>query len=102
MNETGQKAPSDGFRERLLDAMLEIAAETGWTEAALARAAHTLKGSVGILSDEGPTATVRRIEMAARAVDWSVARTEFPKLKHELGELRLVLTALLESPPQQR
>jgi ubiquinone biosynthesis protein COQ9 len=32
-------APSDLFRERLLDAMLEIASETGWTEAGLARAA---------------------------------------------------------------
>ena len=32
-------APSDLFRERLLDAMLEIAPETGWTDAGLARAA---------------------------------------------------------------
>ncbi len=32
-------APSDQFREQLLDAMLGIAAETGWTEAAIVRAA---------------------------------------------------------------
>ena len=34
-----EAAPSDLFRERLLDAMLEIAPESGWTEAGLARAA---------------------------------------------------------------
>lgn len=32
-------APSDGFRERLLDAMLLVAAEKGWTPAALDTAA---------------------------------------------------------------
>jgi HPt (histidine-containing phosphotransfer) domain-containing protein len=65
----------------------------------LARAAHTLKGAVGILCDEGPTATVRRIEMAARAEDWSVARLEYPKLKDELAALRAVLQPLLEQRP---
>ena len=33
-----QDAPSDGFRERILDAMLEIAPESGWTDTSFAAA----------------------------------------------------------------
>jgi ubiquinone biosynthesis protein COQ9 len=40
MTDPGSTAPSDGFRERLLDAMLEIAPDTGWTELSLGRAAE--------------------------------------------------------------
>jgi ubiquinone biosynthesis protein COQ9 len=40
MTETGATAPSDAFRERLLDAILEIAPESGWTELSLGRAAE--------------------------------------------------------------
>jgi ubiquinone biosynthesis protein COQ9 len=39
MTAPSETAPSDQFRERLLDAMLEIAAESGWTMAAMDRAA---------------------------------------------------------------
>src|SRR5690606_8423923 len=47
MAETASTAPSDAFRERLLDAMLEIAAETGWTELSLGRAAERAGLSAG-------------------------------------------------------
>jgi ubiquinone biosynthesis protein COQ9 len=40
MSDQGSTAPSDRFRERLLDAMLEIAPDSGWTEAAMAKAAE--------------------------------------------------------------
>jgi ubiquinone biosynthesis protein COQ9 len=40
MDNPGSTAPSDAFRERLLDVMLEIAPETGWTELSLGRAAE--------------------------------------------------------------
>ncbi len=39
MNAPSETAPSDQFLERLLDAMLEIAPESGWTMAAMDRAA---------------------------------------------------------------
>src|SRR5450432_2836021 len=40
MTEKSENAvPSDGFRDRLLDAMLGLAAEKGWTQAALEAAA---------------------------------------------------------------
>jgi ubiquinone biosynthesis protein COQ9 len=48
MAQTGD-APSDLFRERLLDAMLELAPETGWTQAGIDRAgekAGLTKGQV--------------------------------------------------------
>ncbi len=42
MSDTESKdgAPSDRFRDQLLDALLELAPETGWTQAGLARAAQ--------------------------------------------------------------
>ena len=38
MSDPGHTAPSDAFRDRLLDAMLSLAAETGWNEAGLHKA----------------------------------------------------------------
>ncbi len=40
-------APSDLYRDRLLDAMLAVAAETGWTQAGLERAAKVAGLSMG-------------------------------------------------------
>lgn len=53
-----EAAPSDQFRERLLDAMLEIAAESGWTMAALDRAAQKAglsEGQVLLATPHGVT-----------------------------------------------
>ena len=40
-------APSEGYRERLLDAMLAVAAETGWTQSGLEAAAAKAGLSLG-------------------------------------------------------
>jgi ubiquinone biosynthesis protein COQ9 len=48
MTEAPETAPSDQFRERLLDAMLELAPETGWTMAGMDR------GGQGCRADRRP------------------------------------------------
>lgn len=58
MTEASETAPSDQFRERLLDAMLEIAPETGWTMAAMDRAAQKAglsEGQVLLATPHGVT-----------------------------------------------
>ena len=53
-----EAAPSDVFREKLLDSMLEIAPEAGWTHAALARAgekAGLTEGQVHLATPHGVT-----------------------------------------------
>ena len=44
-----KQAPSDANREKLLDAMLEVAAEQGWTQGALEAAAEKAGLSEGEL-----------------------------------------------------
>ncbi|HVY89731.1 MAG TPA: COQ9 family protein [Hyphomonadaceae bacterium] len=72
-------APSDQFREQLLDAMLEIAAETGWTDAGLARAAD----KAGLTDGQVQLATPNGISdlldaLAARAARGAAARLGQP------------------------
>jgi ubiquinone biosynthesis protein COQ9 len=85
MNETGQSAPSDGFRERLLDAMLEIAAETGWTEAGLARAAEKAGLTAGQVQLATPNGVSDLLEAlgarAGRAAEARLAQPDISSMK---------------------
>jgi ubiquinone biosynthesis protein COQ9 len=81
MTDTGPTAPSDQFREQLLDAMLAIAAETGWTLAALDRAAEKAglsKGQV-LLACPGGVADLLDA-LGARAAKAAEARLAQPDI----------------------
>ena len=66
---------------------------------ALARAAHTLKGSVSVLCDNGPTTVVRELEVAARGGHLEQAAAIYEELDIELGRLRQNLSALVAPVP---
>src|SRR5262249_1991135 len=83
MTETSSSsgAPSDQFREQLLDAMLEIAPETGWTDAGLARAA----ARAGLTDGQVQLATPNGISdlldaLGARAAGAASARLALPDI----------------------
>jgi two-component system, sensor histidine kinase and response regulator len=61
----------------------------------LARAAHTLKGSVSVLSENGPTLVVRQLESAARAGDLARAAALYTDLERQMERLRENLTDLV-------
>lgn len=65
--------------------------------AALGRAAHTLKGAVSVLCDNGPTPMVRDLEAAARTGSFTEADAIYGELGGEMERLRLDLTALVAS-----
>ncbi|OFW00319.1 MAG: hypothetical protein A3I61_00030 [Acidobacteria bacterium RIFCSPLOWO2_02_FULL_68_18] len=56
--------------------------------AGLARAAHTLKGAVGVICDGGPLETVRALEAAARDGDLARAAELHGRLERELDQLQ--------------
>ena len=62
---------------------------------ALARAAHTLKGAVSVLCDNGPTLVVRELELAAKEGDLELARALHPRLEQQIELLRQNLLALV-------
>ena len=62
---------------------------------ALARAAHTLKGSVSVVCDNGPTLVVRELETAAKQADLGLARGIYPRLEQQLERLRRELAPLV-------
>jgi DNA-binding NarL/FixJ family response regulator len=62
---------------------------------ALARAAHTLKGSVSVLSENGPTLVVRQLEAAARAGDLAGAAALYVDLERQMERLKENLTDLV-------
>ena len=68
----------------------------------LARAAHTLKGSVSVLSENGPTSVVRELEAAARVGDLTRAASLYVDLKRQIERLRQDLTTLVGSPSSSR
>jgi ubiquinone biosynthesis protein COQ9 len=77
--------PSDLFRERLLDAMLEIAADTGWTEAGLARAAARAgltDGEVQLATPNGAGDLLDLLgKRAARAAEARLAQPDIAGMK---------------------
>lgn len=78
-------APSDLFRELLLDAMLEIALETGWTEAGLARAAAKAgltDGQVQLATPNGVSDLLDLLgKRAARAAEVRLAQPDISGMK---------------------
>jgi ubiquinone biosynthesis protein COQ9 len=82
---TGPTAPSDQFREQLLDAMLGIAAETGWTEAAIARAAGLAglsEGQVQLACPNGASDLLEALgNRAAKASRARLAETDVAAMK---------------------
>ena len=85
MNSQAETAPSDRFRERLLTAMLEIAAETGWTDAGLARAAEKAGLSDGEVQLATPHGVADLLEAlgarAAKAVELRLAQPDISSMK---------------------
>ena len=79
------EAPSDQFRERLLDAMLEIAAESGWTLAAMDRAAQKAglsEGQVLLATPHGVTDLLEALgQRAAKAAGVRLKETDIAALK---------------------
>ena len=80
-----ETAPSDQFRERLLDAMLEIAAESGWTMATMDRAAQKAglsEGQVLLATPHGVTDLLDALgQRAARAAGERLRADDIPGLK---------------------
>ena len=78
-------APSDLFRERLLDAMLEIAPETGWTDAGLARAATKAgltDGQVQLATPNGVSDLLDLLgKRAAKAAEMRLAQPDIQAMK---------------------
>ena len=85
MNKAEQSAPSDEFRERLLDAMLEIAPETGWTDAAIAKAAAKAgltDGQVQLATPHGVADLLEALgDRAAMAAEERLAEPDISAMK---------------------
>ena len=85
MTDTGAAAPSDQFREQLLDAMLGIAAEAGWTQAALDRAAEKAGLSKGQVLLACPMGVADLLEAlgarAAKAAETRLAQPDISAMK---------------------
>ena len=66
---------------------------------ALVRAAHTFKGGLSVLCDNGPTLVVRELEKAAKANDLPGARAIHARLGGQVEALRQNLLSLLSAAP---
>jgi signal transduction histidine kinase/DNA-binding response OmpR family regulator len=66
---------------------------------ALARAAHTFKGGVSVLCDNGPTPVVRELEIAAKQKDLGRAREIYVRLEAQVEALRRNLLPLVSASP---
>jgi CheY-like chemotaxis protein/HPt (histidine-containing phosphotransfer) domain-containing protein len=58
---------------------------------AVVRAAHTLKGAVSVLCENGPTLVVRQLEVEARQGNLDLARAAYGRLEAEMDALRTEL-----------
>ncbi len=77
-----KQAPSDAARERLLEAMLEVAAEQGWTQAALEAAAERAGLSEGEVELACPDGVAGLLEaLAARAAQAAEDRMAAPDIE---------------------
>ncbi|HEX5006445.1 MAG TPA: COQ9 family protein [Hyphomonadaceae bacterium] len=80
-----EAAPSDLFRDRLLDAMLEIAPDSGWTDAGLARAATKAgltDGQVQLATPNGAGDLLDLLgKRAARAAEARLAQPDIQGMK---------------------
>ncbi|MEQ1610476.1 MAG: COQ9 family protein [Hyphomonadaceae bacterium] len=85
MTETPESAPSDQFRERLLDAMLEVASETGWTMAGMegaAKKAGLTKGQVLLATPHGVADLLEAFgQRAAKAAGARLGQPDIAGLK---------------------
>lgn len=85
MTDAPEIAPSDQFRERLLDAMLEIAPECGWTLAAMdraAKAAGLTEGQVLLATPHGVTDLLEAFgQRAAKAAGARLQQADIAALK---------------------
>jgi signal transduction histidine kinase/CheY-like chemotaxis protein len=64
----------------------------------LERAAHTLKGSVGVFGAQGAVAAALRLEMLGQSGDFTEAEGAYAALEWEIARLELVLAALRQEP----
>jgi len=102
MTSTGATAPSDQFREQLLDAMLGIAAESGWTPAALDRAAEKAGLSKGQVLLACPNGIVDLLEAlgrrAAKAAQTRLGQPDVQamKVREKVGAAVRAYLAFLE------
>jgi ubiquinone biosynthesis protein COQ9 len=80
-----EAAPSDLFLDRLLDAMLELAPETGWTEASLSRAAARAGLTDGQVQLATPNGVGDLLDLlgrrAARAAEARLAQPDIQAMK---------------------
>src|SRR5215204_4948544 len=85
MSDPSETAPSDQFRERLLDAMLEIAPEAGWTLVAMDRAAQKAgltEGQVMLATPHGVTDLLEAFgRRAAKAAGERLGQADIAALK---------------------
>ena len=68
--------------------------------ARLARAAHTLKGSVGAFNADGAFDAARRMEEVGRHQDWNRADRAWVDLDGAVGRLRSALSELTQDATQ--
>ena len=84
----------EGFRERLGDMQLAARENDG---AALSGAAHSVKGSAGIVGAEGMASLCRRLEQLADEGQTAAAETLIASLTHEHEAVMSVLREAVES-----
>jgi len=84
----------EGFRERLGDMQLAARENDG---AALRGAAHSVKGSAGIVGAEGMASLCRRLELLADEGQTAAAETLIASLTHEHEAVMSVLREAVES-----
>lgn len=82
---TEKQAPGDGFRDRLLDAMLDVAAEEGWTQAAFEAAAERAglsEGEVELGCPDGVSGLLEALaDRAAKAAEGRMGEPDIKDMK---------------------
>jgi ubiquinone biosynthesis protein COQ9 len=81
-----QSAPSDRYRDQLLDAMLEVAAELGWTQTGLNRAAQKAGLSTGQVLLACPNGVLDVLDQLSRR---AAAAAEKRLAEPDMGGLKI-------------